>query len=231
MKIELCAASIEALTIAKELTIDRVELCQNLEQGGITPSIGFIEYSIALGLETHVLIRPRPGGFRYSEEEIEIMVRDIQECRAIGAHGVVVGVLDENNKINIAAMELFMKVADDLEVTFHRAFDDTDRFRESIDILVDLGVKRILSSGLEGNVDGGTTNLIGMVEHANRRIEIMPGGGVNLNNIKSLLELVKPSAIHFSGTEKRIIDEYSMFSEAIFVPCKSKIEDMLAAVK
>lgn len=231
MKIELCAASMEALTIAKELTIDRVELCHSLEQGGITPSTGFIEYSIALGLETHVLIRPRPGGFHYSEEEIQIIARDIIECKKIGAHGVVVGVLDEHNQINVSAMELFIKVAGDLEVTFHRGVDDTPQFKESIDILVDLGVKRILSSGLEGNVELGLQNLIGMVEHANGRIEIMPGGGVSLNNIKSIQALVKPAAIHFSGTEKRIIDQHSMFSEAILGPSKSKIERMLAAVK
>ena len=87
MKRELCAASVEAIQLAKELNFDRIELCQNLEQGGMTPSPGFIEYALAFGLETHVLIRPRSGGFYYSPEEFEIMLRDILECKKLGNRG------------------------------------------------------------------------------------------------------------------------------------------------
>ena len=91
MKFELCAASIDAIKIAKELNFDRIELCQTLEQGGITPSYGMIEYAIAYGIETHVLIRPRPGGFFYSEEEVEVMLREILNCKEMGAKGIVIG--------------------------------------------------------------------------------------------------------------------------------------------
>ena len=86
MKIELCAASQEAIQIASDLKIDRIELCQNLEQGGMTPSPGLIDYALAFGVETHVLIRPRPGGFRYNQDEQEIILRDILECKNLGAH-------------------------------------------------------------------------------------------------------------------------------------------------
>ena len=102
MKVELCAGSIEAIKIAKKLNFDRIELCHNLEQGGTTPSPGLINYALAYGLETHVLIRPRPGGFNYNEGELEIMYRDILEVKELGAHGVVIGALDEFNLINIA---------------------------------------------------------------------------------------------------------------------------------
>ena len=85
MKIELCAATIEAIKVAGEMGFDRIELCQNLEQGGTTPSYGMIEYAIACGIETHVLIRPRPGNFIYDESEMEVILRDIQNCREMGA--------------------------------------------------------------------------------------------------------------------------------------------------
>lgn len=231
MKIELCVASIEALLMAKELELDRVELCQSLEQGGITPSVGLIEYALSLGLETHVLIRPRSGGFRYSKTEIEIIIRDIIVCKSLGVHGVVVGVLDEHNQVNHPAMQLIMNEVGELDVTFHRAFDDTDQFDKTIDTLVDLGVTRILSSGLAQNVELGMSTLTEMVAYANGRIDIMPGGGVEPNNIKLVVETVKPSAIHFSGTIKTVFDEHSMFSEPALVPFKNKIQGMLEAIK
>ncbi|MFT5779369.1 MAG: copper homeostasis protein [Crocinitomicaceae bacterium] len=231
MKVELCVASIEGLQIAKELNVDRIELCQNLEQGGMTPSPGFIEYALAYGLETHVLIRPRSGGFRYSDDEVEIIVRDILECKGMGVHGVVVGVLDEKNMINRSALELIKRKAGDLEVTFHRAFDDTYDHKKSIDSLIELGITRILSSGLARNVELGSPVLKSMMEHANGRIEIMPGGGVNLNNIKLLCSEVKPDAIHFSGTTKVQLDEESMFSELVLKPDSGKIRRLMEEIQ
>jgi copper homeostasis protein len=231
MKIELCVASIEALQLAKECKVDRIELCQNLEQGGMTPSPGFIEYALAYGLETHVLIRPRSGGFQYSDDELEIIVRDIVECREMGAHGVVVGVLDEKNLVNRKALELIRQKAGDLEVTFHRAFDDTYDHKKSIDSLIEVGITRILSSGLARNVELGLPVLKSMMEYANGRIEIMPGGGINLNNIKQICSDVKPDAIHFSGTKKFQLDEESMFSELVLKPDAGKIRRLIEAMQ
>lgn len=231
MKLELCAASIEAIKLAKELNFDRIELCQNLEQGGMTPSPGFIEYALAYGLETHVLIRPRSGGFRYTDEEVEIILRDVMECKSIGAHGVVVGVLDQSDQICRRSLELILNKAEGMEVTFHRAFDDTYEFEKSLDVLIDLGVTRVLSAGLARNVEMGLPVLKGMCDYANGRIEIMTGGGVNVNNIIKLKDEVRPSAIHFSGTNKTIVDEGSMFSETILKPNKAKIIRMLDAVR
>lgn len=231
MKLELCAASIEAIDLAKELNFDRIELCQNLEQGGMTPSPGFIDYAIANGLETHVLIRPRSGGFRYSPEEIEIILRDVRECKILGAQGVVVGVLDQSDQICKQSLELIMTQAKGMDVTFHRAFDDTYELEKSLDVLIQFGVKRVLSAGLARNVEIGMPVLKGMVEYANARIEIMTGGGVNLNNIVKLKNEVKPDAIHFSGTNKTLIDEGSMFSETILKPNRDKIIRLLNAMR
>lgn len=230
MKLELCAASIEAIQVAKELNFDRIELCQNLEQGGITPSPGLIDYALAYGVETHVLIRPRPGGFLYNQDEIEIILRDILECKALGAHGVVVGCLNEFGEVDKSALALMIKKADGMEVTFHRAFDDTVNYKRSLDALIDCGVKRVLSSGLGSNVELGLNNLKEMKAYADGRIEIMPGGGINLNNIKRVSEEVQPDAIHFSGTKKFTLDEGSMFSETILKVDKEKVEKLKSAV-
>ena len=102
IKIELCAASIEAIEIAKKLKIDRIELCQDLEQGGLTPSAGLIQYAISKDIETHVLIRPRAGGFHYSEQELEVILNDILIAKKLGAKGIVVGVLQASFEIEMS---------------------------------------------------------------------------------------------------------------------------------
>jgi len=231
MKVELCAASIEAIQLAKELNFDRIELCQNLEQGGITPSPGLIDYALAFGVETHVLIRPRPGGFRYNQDEQEIILRDILECKNLGAHGVVIGVLNDFGTLNEKAIGLMVEKAGGMDVTFHRAFDDTFEFEKSIDLLVQLGVKRILSSGLGSNVELGMENLKAMVNYADGRIEIMPGGGINQNNIRKIITEVKPQAIHFSATKKHVLDEESRFSETILKINREKAVHLLEVIK
>lgn len=233
MKIELCAASFEAIKLAKEFDVDRIELCQNLEQGGLTPSVGFIDYALSTGLETHVLIRPRAGGFCYNEEEFLIMLREIEYCKKIGAHGVVVGVLSEKNEINSEQMERISDISGNLQVTFHRAFDDTIEWKRSMEMLINFGVKRILTSGVSSNVDSGFIVLKEMVKFAKGRIEIMAGGGVNAANVQKIAKEISPDAIHFSGTTKTLLDEESLFSETILQVDRKKvmrITDMIRAI-
>jgi len=230
MKLELCAASIEAIQIAKELNFDRIELCQSLEQGGLTPSLGLVDYALAHGVETHVLIRPRPGGFVYSQGEIELMIRNIIVCGELGAQGVVIGALNKRGEIDKESISLMIENAKGMEVTFHRAFDDTANYKKSLDVLIDLGVKRLLSSGLEVNVERGMENLREMVDYARGRIEIMTGGGVNLSNVSNIVKEVKPDAIHFSGTKKILLDEGSMFSETILKPDRERIRKVQMAL-
>lgn len=215
IQIELCAASIEAILLAKELKINRIELCQDLEQGGLTPSAGLIEFALSQKLETHVLIRPRAGGFSYSESELQVMLNDISFAKKIGVNGVVVGVLKSNFELDIDALKKIKDVSGELEVTFHRAFDETIDWKKSMNQLVDLGFHRILTSGFASNVEMGFPNLKQMVKFAENRIEIMPGGGVNAANISKILHEINPNSIHFSGTIKAILDEDSLFSETI----------------
>jgi copper homeostasis protein len=223
MKIELCAASIESISLAKELGMDRIELCQNLEQGGLTPSVGFIDYALSAGLETHVLIRPRAGGFCYNEDEFLIMLREIEYCKKIGVHGIVIGVLTEKNEIHLEQLERISDISDSLQVTFHRAFDDTIEWKRSMELLINLGVKRILTSGVSSNVDSGFIVLKEMVKFAKGRIEIMVGGGVNAANVQKIAKEINPDAIHFSGTSKVLLDEESLFSETILQVERKKV--------
>ncbi|XOV68652.1 MAG: copper homeostasis protein CutC [Fluviicola sp.] len=227
MKLELCAASLNAIRLAKKYNFDRIELCQNLEQGGMTPSPGMIEYALAMGLETHVLVRPRPGGFIYDDDEVEIMLRDIRESKAIGAHGVVVGIYGEDGWIDRDSLEKMKRQADGMQMTFHRAFDDLVRFEKGMDKLIELEFDRILSSGLARNVDLGMENLVEMRKYAAGRIEIMCGGGVNASNVARLRDEVQPDAIHFSATQKDIIDEDSKFRENVLAVNEKKLVRIL----
>lgn len=230
MKLELCAASLEAIRLAKTYNFDRIELCQNLEQGGVTPSFGMIEYAIAYGLDTHVLVRPRVGGFTYSEEELEVVIREILACKSIGVQGIVFGALTSNNEIDAHAMKEIVSKCEGMEVTFHRAFDDCIDWKKSMDLLIDLGVHRILSSGLSRNVDKGFLVLQQMVKYSAGRIEIMTGGGINSNNIKKIQDEIQPDSIHFSGTIKKFVDTESMFSEECLQVDVPRIERMLKAI-
>jgi copper homeostasis protein len=227
MKIELCAASQEAVLIAKELEINRIELCQNLDQGGTTPSAGIIKYAQDFGIETHVLIRPRAGGFQYSDQEKNIMLNDIKFCQQIGISGVVIGSLKQNFEIDTEFIQCVHEVKGDMKLTFHRAFDETIEWKRSMETLISQRVDRILTSGFASNVDIGFQNLKNMVDFADDRIEIMVGGGVNAGNILKIRDEVRPSTIHFSGTVKALLDEESAFSETILKADKNRIERLL----
>ena len=226
MQIELCAASIEAIYLAKSLHFDRIELCQNLDQGGLTPSAGFIQLALDLGLETHVLIRPRAGGFVYSEAEIQVMEKEIEFCSSIGVKGVVVGVLTADLRIDMQQLKRLKSSAKNMEVTFHRAFDDSFDWKNSIDVLLSCGIDRVLTSGMSSNIENGIPILEKIMTYVDSRIEIMVGGGVNLANAQKIISQVKPNAIHFSGTVKTLLDADSVFSETILQVDPTKIEKL-----
>ncbi|MEY4287237.1 MAG: hypothetical protein RL511_1323 [Bacteroidota bacterium] len=230
IQLELCAASVEALPLAKTYGFNRIELCQNLEQGGLTPSSGLILQALELGIETHVLIRPRAGGFHYSLEEMEVIKKEIQYCAQIGAKGVVVGVLKANFELDKAQLLDLFELAPHLDWTFHRAFDESVDWKRSLDALIELGYKRVLTSGFASNVELGIPILSQMCKYAAGRIQIMAGGGVNAGNIGKLAQIEGLSAVHFSATQKELLDEDSAFSETILKVNESRLKRMLAAI-
>jgi len=226
MKIELCVASVEALLAAKALGVDRIELCVNLEQGGVTPSLGFVKKAKDLGLETHVLIRPRSGGFHYNAHEIEIILADVLEFQRIAVDGLVVGLLTDTMRLNRPVLETirnnFTK-----SLTFHRAFDDLVEWKQELQWLAEAGYNRILSSGLSTTISHGIPVLESMKQEAKGHIEIMPGGGINLANLPAIIERVAPDAVHFSATGKQSLDPDSMFSEEVLIFDENKAKRLI----
>jgi len=226
MKIELCVASIEALIAAKKLGVDRIELCVNLEQGGLTPSMGFVQKAKELGLETHVLIRPRCGGFNYNEHEIEIILADVLEFQRLDVDGLVLGLLTDTMRLNRSVLE-HIRAQFKKSLTFHRAFDDLVEWEKELQWLADIGFNRILSSGLSTVIAHGIPLLASMKKMAQGRIEIMPGGGINLANLPLIIEHVLPDAVHFSATSKQSLDPESMFSEEVLIFDENKAKRLI----
>ena len=203
MKIEICANSFPSAKAAQDAGADRIELCTELSVGGLTPSLGLIEKVILeLNIPIHVLIRPRSGNFTYSEEEFDVMLRDIAFCGEIGCTGIVSGVLDYQNTIDVKRTAQLIKACKGMEFTFHRAFDWVEDPKEEIQKLVALKVDRLLSSGLEPTAIEGISVLKELRQVLGNALEIMPGGGINIENAAKFKEAGFTS-IHLSATKKK----------------------------
>ena len=188
MLLEICANSLRSAMNAALGGADRIELCTNLEVGGITPSNQLIQsVKKVVEIPVYVLIRPRAGDFVYSSEELEQMKSEILFARKAGCDGVVFGALDRDNSINEAATYALLETAKFMDVTFHRAFDMLDDHLEGLNTLKDLGVQRILTSGCNGTALQGYETLAELVDEAEDDVIIMPGGGIRPENIQQLL--------------------------------------------
>ena len=186
MTLEICANSYQSAKNAQTAGAKRIELCSELSIGGITPSYGLIKQVVKeLKIKTFVLIRPRSGNFYYSESEFEIIKKDIQICKELGCHGVVSGVLNENNTIDIDRTQELIELSKPLPFTFHRAFDIVPNPKEAIEQLVGLGVQRILTSGQQLKAIDGLETLKEFKKQAKNRITILVGSGVSSGNAKT----------------------------------------------
>lgn len=220
MKIEICANSFASAKAAQDVGADRIELCTELSVGGLTPSLGLIErVIIELNIPIHVLIRPRSGNFTYSEEEFDVILRDINFCSEIGCAGIVSGVLDHHLEVDVKRTAKLIEAAKGMEFTFHRAFDWVQEPMEELQKLMDLKVDRLLSSGLESTAFDGIPLLKQLKEFSEAKLEIMPGGGINIQNAQAFKDTGFTS-IHFSATDKKQTlykkPKVSMHSDAFF---------------
>lgn len=202
--IEIAVQDSEGLEVALQVGADRVELCSALGVGGLTPSFGLIESAVDAAATAgasgfvHVLVRPRPGGFVYTASEIDTVVRDIRAARLAGADGVVIGALARDNRVDVTATRAFVEAAGGLDVTFHRAIDAGGDPLAALDALIDLGVRRVLSSGGAAQSLDGAEVLAAMTAHVAGRLEIMAGGGVTVESIPILLA-TGVDAVHLSA--------------------------------
>lgn len=199
-KIEICANSVESAIEAQRGGAYRVELCAGIPEGGTTPSYGEIKMARELlSIRIHVIIRPRGGDFLYTPLEQSIMLHDIDMARQLGADGVVFGCLTPDGDIDLPLMERLMKASEGMSVTFHRAFDMCRSPRKALEEIIALGCDRILTSGQQATAEKGISLLKELNVQADGRIIIMPGCGVNSDNIRKIAEETGASEFHFSG--------------------------------
>jgi copper homeostasis protein len=199
MILEICVESLDRAVAAERGGAHRVELCSDLSSGGITPSAGLMETARRhVHIPIHVLIRPRPGDFVYSDGEFEIMERDILAAKQLHMDGIVLGLLDEKKSVDIERTSKLVKFAHPLPVTFHRAFDLCKNLGPSLEAVIQTGSKRILTSGGKASVAEGMNQLAKLVETAGPRIVVMPGGGIGASNVKRIVQKTAAREIHTS---------------------------------
>ena len=187
MTIEVCAYSLESCINAQAGGAGRIELCGGLGEGGTTPSAGLIEVvKQHINIPVYVMIRPRGGDFVYDVFEEEIMRKDIDLARKLGADGVVLGVLLADGTVDVARTKALVTYASPMKVTFHRAFDLTPDPMKALKAVIETGAERILTSGQKATAVEGISLLEQLSKEAGDRIEIMAGGGVNHENAAQL---------------------------------------------
>jgi copper homeostasis protein len=197
MIIEACVNSAISAIEAQKGGADRVELCENLHDGGTTPSAGTIRFArINLHIGLFVMIRPRGGDFLYSDDEFEIMKEDIRVAREIGADGVVFGILKPDGTIDIERMKTLVNLAHPMGITCHRAFDMTADPFQAMEDLINLGIDRILTSGQQQTAREGAALIHELIHKSAGRIIIIPGSGVKEDNIEELIRITGAKEVH-----------------------------------
>jgi len=200
--IEVCVDGVESAVAAQHGGADRVELCDNLIEGGTTPSLGMIEVAREhLAIPLHAIIRPRGGDFCYSDFEMEVMRRDIARAQAAGVDGVVFGVLTPDGAIDIRRTADLVAAARPMSVTFHRAFDMTRDPRQALEDLIGLGIERVLTSGQAVSALEGLALIAELLRQAGQRIVVMPGGGV-ARDIERIVGQSAVREVHLTATTK-----------------------------
>ena len=194
---EACVESLIDAIEAEKRGADRIELCDNLSQGGTTPSYGTIKLALStLKIPVFPIIRPRGGDFYYTPPEIEVIKEDIKVCKSLGAKGVVLGLLTKDKKIDFEVLSQLVELAKPMEVTFHKAIDELEDPTLVIDELINLGVKRILSSGTKPTALEGKDILNKMIKKAGDRLTIVVAGKVTKEILPEVSNLIPAKEYH-----------------------------------
>jgi copper homeostasis protein len=199
INVEICTPSRFSAVAAKEGGAKRIELCSRLEVGGLTPTDEDIEYCVqTLGLRTHVLVRPRAGNFLYTADEVAEIERTIMRCRQLGAAAVVVGFLTPDGKVDLGLTRRIVQLADPMEVTFHRAFDEALQDPiEALQAVTEAGCHRLLTSGQAPTALQGAAVIKRLVDHTSS-LKILAGSGVTPNNVRQLIAATGVTEVHGS---------------------------------
>jgi len=199
--LEICIDSVESALAAKAGGADRLEVCSCLAAGGTTPSMGLVKQCVdRVQLPVMMMIRPHDGGFVYQDDDLETMLTDIEVAQTLGVQGVVFGALTEDRQIHLEHCQRLIEAATSLETTFHRAFDVVVDPIESLDQLVTLGFHRLLTSGQAATAEAGSALIRQLCEHAQQRVEILAGAGINSQNAQQIVAGTGVREVHASAS-------------------------------
>ena len=194
---EACVESFEKALEAQSNGANRIELCENLAVGGTTPSYGTVKVCLEkLNIPIFPMIRARGGNFVYSKDEIEIMKEDIKVFKDLGVKGLVLGCLTSDNKIDLELTKTLVNLAYPMEITFHKAIDEISNPLDYIEDLVNIGIKRILTSGGKATALEGKDLINEMIKKSNGRLKIVVAGKVTKENLNELSNLISADEFH-----------------------------------
>ena len=200
--VEACVDSVVSAVAAERGGAGRLELCDNLFDGGTTPSAGMISaVKAAVKIPVIVIVRPRGGGFVYSQEELGVMRLDIEAARMLGADGFAIGALTRDARIDVEQVRALMQHTGGLPVTFHRAFDLARDQGEALEILMREGIARVLTSGGAPTALEGVESIAKLVGRAAGQIGVMAGGGVREETVQEIVHRARVSEVHVRGTK------------------------------
>lgn len=200
MLLEICAYTIQSCLIAERAGAGRIEFCADPAQGGVTPSHGALQWAAAhIQIPVYAMIRPRGGNFVYDTDELDVMKRDVLQCRGLGYKGIAVGIQLPDGRMDVENMKRIVEWAGPMKVTCHKAFDRTPDAMQALEDMIATGCERVLTSGLAATAAEGAHVLQQLVAAAGDRIIIMPGGGVRSGNIAALRAATKAQEFHSSG--------------------------------
>lgn len=201
VQLEVCVDTVAGLELAAACGVARIELCQALDLGGLTPSLAMMRHAASLPVPTFALIRPRLGDFVYTAREIDVMIDDIHAARDVGIAGVVLGVLNEDRSLNRKAMQALLDHCAGLGLTLHRAFDLTPDLFAAAEAAIELGFDRILTSGGAPSAMQGSRTIAELARRSAGLISIMPGAGIRADNVAWALRTEHIEEIHASCRE------------------------------
>lgn len=199
---EVCANGLASALAAQQGGATRVELCDNLSEGGTTPSYAQIKLAKEqLTVQIYPIIRPRGGDFLFSELEFNLMMEDVKICKSLGCDGIVIGILNADGDVDVKRCSILIDLAKPMKVSFHRAFDMSKDLDKSLEDIISLGCERILTSGGEVSAIQGAEKIKHLIKLAQGRIVLMPGAGIRENNVAEIIQ--KTGALEFHATAKR----------------------------
>ena len=216
--LECCCTSLQEALEAQKGGASRIELCERLEIGGVTPSIALVRDVLsAVAIPVNILVRPRGGDFVFSEGEVAAMLQSIDELKSLGVNAIVIGALTGDGAVDCAAMRRLIAASRPLEVTFHRAFDVCADPLAAFDDIISLGCERLLTSGHESDALTGAPLIAELVSRSCGRIKVMAGCGVRPSNIAEIERITSAPEYHSSSHGPSAHTEAATVSELVNV--------------